>query len=145
MCKTTPVLRVLTPTPPHNHFFICKPRPGVIIPGEPHRRDHHLPLYLLLCLLQNRRLYRRHRKQRPREPIATPCSPVLRGLLHAAKSFHLPPLSQGKAHRVKIIFRPRVGHKRHHCCSLRQDARPTRRRSDYSPQQIKSLGAHQQN
>ena len=67
----------------HNYFFLHKPHPGVLCPGEPHRRGHRLPLYLRLCPRHHRRLHPRHRKQLPRTPIAAPCRPVLRALLHS--------------------------------------------------------------
>ena len=85
MWKTTPVLWTSTPMTLHNYFFLCKTHPGDLRPGGTQRRYYRLPLYLRLCPRQHRRLHRRHRKQPPRAPIATPCNTVLIALLPAAK------------------------------------------------------------
>ena len=63
--------------------------PGGSAPGGVTPRDYRLPLHLYLRLRQSwrlhPRLHRRHRKQPPRASTITPCIPVLRALLHAAK------------------------------------------------------------
>ena len=72
-------VRVLCTSTPTSHYLFL--HPGVLRLGEPHRRNHRLQLHLYLRLRQKRGLHpclhRRHRKQPPRTPTATPCNPVL--------------------------------------------------------------------
>lgn len=104
MWKTTPVRWTSTPTTLHKYILLYKPRPGGLSPGESHRRNHRLPLYL--------RLY--SRQQRPPAPavsLTTTSGAILYvmrpGVTRGATRSHVPsPVATFNLKQPRAFSRP---------------------------------------